>query len=1121
MAADNKLELVVEVDVNRANASIKSVNAGLSSMESTAANAARGASRGIDGLTVSMAKGAAAGNLFAEAIKAALTWAKDWTVGAIEAASQVSRMTVVTQQLAKAHGIAAEDAMKYSEAIQRIGFENEDALHAIDRLIVADMELSKSEGLAKLAKNAAAIENVSAGEALQGIIQAIESGASRGLRSMGIFVDFQKETLIQELKLGRALTESEERQARYNAVMREGAKIQGAHAAAAGEAESMLKGLKREVHDLQEEVGARFQEDFKSSIGNLRGLAGWLRENTDWLGKFGQAALWVSGILASYALADKIMALAKSVAALNLAKLNPYALLATGVVAAGAIVYSNWKDTKAQVTSGVDEKQRQALRDDLFNGKTSLEQLRKQGMTDDQIRELVSGRKALPGESFGPVESRIAIKKGSEPDVEFLKRAVEIRKRQLEVERESRQAALEAGAKGQLGFAREMAEMNARIEKWTTFTDDRGATRRISLTHQAWESVITELGNRWSAFREKFQKDNREQLAEYLKGEEEAARRRMDLDAEVLQRRLQYNEEIARRNLEQSERMLGVEEQRAGIGRDARLRALEAVDAQTLGQKIAVEQQKAQIEVDYLGRVHDVKMRLFEIETARMVLEEEANMNRLGYRADEIKARIAELNQQRDEIRGANQEATDAAIDAARQNAANRTAAMVRDHNRQLFDSFKRQAEGVFDALLTKSQSIWSAIGSSLKNALLTAIKDVVSSRVAAMLMQLFTGTKVTFQQGGMSGGGGMLGKLGGVLGLGALPVFGGSGSPGQIVIPGGGIPGVTTGTFTGQPIVFGGGGSVGASSAGGGSGLLGMLGLRGAGKGNAAGMLGSLKDFLGFGGGGVQYAPGMATTWQAASMAQKLSALGRSNAALLGGGLLAMDGLRRGGITGLAETTAGGSLVGFKFGGPVGAAIGAAVGAAAGIVRLFIKGAEEKVRAKIKATYGIDVSDKGVLKQIVDISRQGFGGNLDLAIQSPQVREILELYSLNTGQPWRGRNVAALPVSMLQQGNRISFLPPTNAGGIQAPWSSAAGIGDSTNVVAAGANPPAAAAPVKLTLSLDGPATERFLQGQAVQAIGQQPRTVANAMGEAYGQNYSRRETYAGFADPGLVTNT
>ncbi len=52
---DNKLELVVEVDVNKANASIKSINTGLSSMEQAASKAAKDASSSIDGMTATRA----------------------------------------------------------------------------------------------------------------------------------------------------------------------------------------------------------------------------------------------------------------------------------------------------------------------------------------------------------------------------------------------------------------------------------------------------------------------------------------------------------------------------------------------------------------------------------------------------------------------------------------------------------------------------------------------------------------------------------------------------------------------------------------------------------------------------------------------------------------------------------------------------------------------------------------------------------------------------------------------------------------------------------------------------------------------------------------------------------
>ncbi|MBK5292615.1 MAG: hypothetical protein JJE04_13175 [Acidobacteriia bacterium] len=477
--ADNKFELVVEVDVNKANASIKTVNSGLSSIEQTAAKASQGASSTIDGMTAAMVKGATAGNLLADAIKSAVGWAKEFTVGSVMMAAENAKAEASLKALATAHGVGAAAATRQVAAIEEIGFEFTEAAHAVQRLIIADMDLAKAEGLAKLAKDAAAVQNVSAGEAMEAIVLAIESGALRGLRTLGLFVDFQKKTQIAELQLGRALTETEEKQIRYNAVMREGAKIQGAHAAASQTVEGQLGAFRREFNNVREDIGAKFQEDLKGMIVNLRGLVGWHKNNTDGLTKFGEIALWVSGILASYALAEKIMALAKSIAALRLASLNPYALLAAGVVAAGAIIYNNFKNTQEQLQARFDEMQQKALREQLFSGKTSVEALRKQGMTDDQIRELITGKRLLPGEQqfeFGG--PKLTIKTGNQPDLETLKRAAEIRKRQAEVERESRQAAIEAGMRGQLGFAREIAEVNAQIQRWTTFVDDRNSACR-------------------------------------------------------------------------------------------------------------------------------------------------------------------------------------------------------------------------------------------------------------------------------------------------------------------------------------------------------------------------------------------------------------------------------------------------------------------------------------------------------------------------------------------------------------------------------------------------------------------------------------------------------------------
>ena len=41
----------------------------------------------------------------------------------------------------------------------------------------------------------------------------------------------------------------------------------------------------------------------------------------------------------------------------------------------------------------------------------------------------------------------------------------------------------------------------------------------------------------------------------------------------------------------------------------------------------AVEQRKADIEIEYLEKVHEVKQRLYDIDTSRVLMEEELNMN--------------------------------------------------------------------------------------------------------------------------------------------------------------------------------------------------------------------------------------------------------------------------------------------------------------------------------------------------------------------------------------------------------------------------------------------------------------------------------------------------------------
>ena len=115
----------------------------------------------------------------------------------------LKRSETATLALAKAHGISAESVKRTSQAIQDLNLEDEVALRTINRLIVADLGLEKAEGLAKLAKEAAILdENLNSPEALEVIpAPVIEFGQERALKQLGIRVQFDKEIELSELKL--------------------------------------------------------------------------------------------------------------------------------------------------------------------------------------------------------------------------------------------------------------------------------------------------------------------------------------------------------------------------------------------------------------------------------------------------------------------------------------------------------------------------------------------------------------------------------------------------------------------------------------------------------------------------------------------------------------------------------------------------------------------------------------------------------------------------------------------------------------------------------------------------------------------------------------------------------
>lgn len=499
--------------------------------------------------------------------------------------------------------------------------------------------------------------------------------------------------------------------------------------------------------------------------------------------------------------------------------------------------------------------------------------------------------------------------------------------------------------------------------------------------------------------------------------------------------------------------------------REAQLRQVEAYEGQTVTSRIAAENRKAEIEEQSALRTYAIRASLLDAELklalTNVQIEAEARGETDAQIADR-RDRVTRLYAERGKVLTAK---TEGDIAAARENAAIKAAGIAQEHNARVFESLKRQVEGAFDALLARGKTTGEKLRDLLLLPLFAGVKKLAVDFTTNLLAPIFGGAG-----GGGSASGGGLGRI---LGIGGAAALGGGGG---ISFPG--APGGTPG-FAG-PVALGGGGSgvsgVGGSLAASAASLKGIL----SGLGNLGRGVGTGSALAGRGVGGTA-----------------------GGALLAGGGALAFDGLRRGGALGLAETIAGGALIGAKFGGPIGAVIGGGIGAIAGTIRLFVKGAEEKIVEKVRSVYGVTIPRNFARDPLLGIIKQGFGGNVDVGIRSAQVRDLVELYAMSTGQSTggiaTGRPIAS---SFSLSGGALSQQPVFQNG-------LSLGLGQASN-----------ASPAPTVIQLDPAATEAFLQGQAIRAMGSNPRAVQGAVAVASRQNAGRREGLALAVNPMLMVS-
>ena len=179
----------------------------------------------------------------------------------------------------------------------------------------------------------------------------------------------------------------------------------------------------------------------------------------------------------------------------------------------------------------------------------------------------------------------------------------------------------------------------------------------------------------------------------------------------------------------------------------------------------ALEQRKTGIEVDAIRQRTAIELQEIDRRTEADINAAERAMLAKGIfddaRQNEVRNRIRQLGE---DEKDALKKGTASQIDVEQTRSATRARQLIEGQYTAIFQTLKEQAGGVFDALFTKSQSVWAAIGNSFKKTMLDVLRDVVTSRIAAMFTELLTGGEAKAPKAGGKTLPGQLKELGGAL---------------------------------------------------------------------------------------------------------------------------------------------------------------------------------------------------------------------------------------------------------------------------------------------------------------------------------------------------------------------